>query len=234
MSIHDVYDGAQLMCRTLRMLDEAQLSIQVGDDMAEYVRFIENERAFQPVGAPFHPDKALRNGRAFWITAHNCAGELVHTQAMRLLELGQQSLADHMRRNYRDYPPAGLPIDFEKSAYNPGPGARRISGRVLYHGEFWIKEDAALRGRGIVDILSRFAFLSATMHWQPDYLWGLMARGNARRGLAERIGYMHCDPFAVSWHVEGRNQPIVGNLVWLALDDLRYIVHSPLEEASAA
>jgi hypothetical protein len=34
--------------------------------------------------------------------------------------------------------------------------------------------------------------------------------------------------------VEGRNQPIVGNLVWLALDDLRYIVHSPLEEASAA
>lgn len=69
MSIHDVYDGAQLMCRTLRMLDEAQLSIQVGDDMAEYVRIVEKERAFQPVGAPFDPDQALRNGCTPWLSS---------------------------------------------------------------------------------------------------------------------------------------------------------------------
>jgi hypothetical protein len=234
MSIQDVYDGAQLMCRTLRMLDCAQLTVQVSEDMAEYAEIIRNERPEQPLGAPFDLFQSLRNNKAFWITARDLKGTLVHTQALRLLDLGEQTLADHLRRNFRDYPPAGLPIDFENSAYNPGPGARRITGRALYHGEFWIKENSSFRGRGIVDILSRFAFLSATMHWQPDYLWGLMARHNARRGLAERVGYMHSDPFAVSWKVADRNQPIVGNLVWLAMDDLRYIAHVPLDEASAA
>lgn len=110
-----------------------------------------------------------------------------------------------------------------------------MTGRVVYHGEMWIKDtDGKYRGKGLIDILARFAFLSASLNWSPDYMFGFMPRGIARRGLAEREGYMHSDPFALSWKLEGRNQPIVGNLVWMALDDIRYVIHVHLEEASAA
>lgn len=235
MSIQNIYDGAQLMCRTLRALDEAKLSVIVGDDMAEYARMVAEERQEQPLGPPFDPAlHDLTGGRAFWVAARNADGDLVHTQTMRLIDLAGHSLADYLRRNFREYPPPGLPIDMENSAYNAGPGARRMFGRVAYHGELWIKDNAALRGSGLLDYLSRFAFLSASMHWQPDYIFGFMARGTARRGVAERIGYMHSDPFALTWKVDGRNQPIIGNLVYMAQDDIHYVTHVPLDEVSAA
>lgn len=235
MSIHNIYDGAQLMCRTLRMLDEVQLSITVGDDFHAYARIIADERTEQPLGPPFDPTRHdLTGGRAFWIIGRNPQGELVHSQAMRLLDLGNQNFADFLRHGFHTFPPPGVPIDYENSAYNPGPGARRITGRVAYHGELWIRDDPSYRGRGVVDYLARFAFLSASMHWQPDFLAGFVARGNARRGLIERLGYMHCDPFALTWKVEGRNQPFIANLVWMNLDDVHHVTHVPLDEVSAA
>jgi hypothetical protein len=153
---------------------------------------------------------------------------------MRLIDLGHQSLSEYLRQNFRAFPPPGVPIDYANSAYNPGPGARRIFGRVAYHGEVWIKDDPAYRGRGLIDIVARFAFLSASMAWKPDFVYGFIPRGIMRRGLAEREGYMHSDPFALSWCIEGSNQPIIANLVWMALDDIRYVVHVPLDEMSAA
>ncbi len=236
MSIQNLYDGAQLLCRTLRTLDdEARLSIQMGDTLEDYATILAAERPQQPLGLPFDPThQDLSGGRAFWITGRNPAGELVHTQALRRLDLGSQNLADYLRHNFRTYPPAGVLIDFENSAYNPGPGARRMTGRVVYHGEIWIKDDPAYRGRGIVDYLSRLGLLTASMHWQPDYVFGLMARGNARRGLCERLGYMHSDPCAVTWKIEGRNQPIVGNLTWMAAEDIHFATNMPLEDVSAA
>lgn len=235
MSIHDVYDGAQLLCRTLRALNEAQMTITVGDDFADYAAIVTAERTGYPLGIPFNPTlQDLGRGKGFWVIGRNPQGELVHTQAMRLIDLGQQNLADFLRQNFHGFPPSGLPIDYEKSAYNAGPGARRIHGRVTYHGEVWIRDDPAYRGRGLIDLVARFAFLSAAMHWSPDYVFGFIARGTMRRGLAEREGYMHSDPFALSWHIEGRNQPMVANMVWMALDDIRYVVNVPLDQMSAA
>jgi hypothetical protein len=234
MSIHDVYDGAQQLCRTLRTLGDAQMTLSVGDDFAEYARIVK-ERDGYPLGLPFDPDQQdLGRGKGFWVVGRNPKGELVHTQAMRLIDLGAQSLAEYLRQNFHGFPPSGLPIDYANSVYNAGPGARRIYGRVAYHGEVWIRDDPAYRGRGLIDLVARFAFLSAAMNWSPDYVFGFIPRGTMRRGLAEREGYMHSDPFALSWRVDGRNQPIVGNLVWMALDDIRYVVNVPLDEVSAA
>lgn len=235
MSIQHLYDGAQLLCRTLAKLDEqAHLSIQMGDVMEDYADIVAAERP-QPLGRPFDPTQQdLSGGRAFWIIARNPDGELVHTQALRRLDLGTQNLADFLRNNFQSFPPPGLPIDFENSACNAGPGARRISGRVAYHGEIWVKDSPDYRGNGLIDYLARLGLLSASMHWQPDFIFGFMGRGNARRGLCERFGYMHSDPYALTWSIQNRNQRFIANLTWMTNEDIHFTTHVPLDEVSAA
>jgi GT2 family glycosyltransferase len=40
--------------------------------------------------------------------------------------------------------------------------------------------------------------LTAMQRWNPDYIFGFMARTVAFKGFAERMGYMHNEPGAVA------------------------------------
>tara|TARA_R110000737_G_scaffold193481_2_gene214693 strand:- start:5665 stop:6408 length:744 start_codon:yes stop_codon:yes gene_type:complete len=234
MSIHDVFEGSRLLTETVDLLAQRQLYLTVGDDFDRYKALISEFRPKQPVSLPFDPARSdLSGGTGFWSVGRNPQGRIVQTQAVRLIDLQGQTLADHMNRNFRAYPPSGVPIDLDDSWYRSGPGARRISGRVCYHGEMWINpEEGNYRGRGIVDILARFAFLSSQLHWQPDYVFGFMPRTIARRGLAEREGYMHVDPYCLSWKITGQNKPVEGNMVYMGHEDIQHIIQVPLELAA--
>ncbi|WP_296762126.1 hypothetical protein [Sediminimonas sp.] len=235
MTIQDVFDGAQLLCESIATLRRNQLFLTMGDDFAEYAALVAQHRPDQPLGPPFDPaKKLLPRSKGMWVVGHNAAGQVVHTQAMRLLDLDDQTLAQYLQARFHDFPPAGLDIDYDGSWFRPGPAAHRISGRVCYHGEMWLNDDSGVyRGRGIIDVLARVAFLTGLLHWQPDYVVGFMLRPVARRGLAEREGYMHTDPYCLSWKVHGRNEPLDCNMVWMAGDDIRHVMHVPLDEVAA-
>lgn len=231
MTIGDVFDGARMLTDTVATLQSNQIFVTVGDDFDEYARIVNAGRPEQPLGPPFDPEKTfLPTARGIWVVGHNSQGQLVHTQAMRLLDLCDQTLARYLTARFAEFPPGGVGIDMEGSWFRPGPGAKRITGRACYHGEMWLKDDAAYRGRGLIDHLARFAFLTALLHWQPDFVFGFMVRTIARRGLAEREGYMHSDPYCLSWKIEGRNEPLDCNMVWMEIDDIRHVMHVPLEQ----
>ncbi len=231
MSIQDVFDGARYLSETANALKSQHLHIEVGDDFERYAQIVKDGRPEQPLGPPFDPTKQfLPAARGIWIIGRNSKGVLVHTQAMRLLDLYDQTLARYLSSRFGDFPPGGVGIDHDGSWFRPGPGAAKITGRAVYHGEMWLKDDSAYRGRGLIDLLARFSFLTAMLHWQPDFLFGFMLRPIARRGLAEREGYMHCDPYCLSWKIEGRNEPLDCNMVWMALEDLRHVMHVPTKE----
>ncbi|WP_339768109.1 hypothetical protein [uncultured Pseudosulfitobacter sp.] len=234
MSIHDIFEGSRLLTETVELLAQRQLYLTVGDDFNHYKALISQYRPNQPVSLPFDPAQSdLSGGQGFWSVGRNPQGKIVQTQAVRLIDLQGQTLADYMERNFRAYPPSGVPIDLDDSWYRSGPGARRMSGLVCYHGEMWINpEEGNYRGRGIVDILARFAFLSSQLHWQPDYVFGFMPRAIARRGLAEREGYMHVDPLCLSWKITGQNKPVEGNMVYMGHEDIQHIIQVPLELAA--
>jgi hypothetical protein len=59
-----------------------------------------------------------------------------------------------------------------------------------------------------------------------------MPRSIARRGLAEREGYMHVDPFCLSWKITGQNKPVEGNMVYMGHEDIQHIIHVPLDLAA--
>ncbi len=230
MTISDVFDGARMLTETVSTLQANQIFVTVGDDFEEYARIVKEGRPEQPLGPPFDPEmQFLPTSRGIWVVGHNPQGQLVHTQAMRLLDLCDQTLARYMSSRYGEFPPGGVGIDMDGSWFRAGPGAKRITGRACYHGEMWLKDDAAYRGRGLIDHLARFAFLTALLHWQPDFIFGFIVRTVARRGLAEREGYMHSDPYCLSWKIDGRNEPLDCNMVWMEIDDIRHVMHVPLE-----
>ncbi|SEP82012.1 hypothetical protein [Thalassovita taeanensis] len=234
MTIHDVFDGARFLTETMNTLSANQIYLTVGDDFDEYARLVSQGRPEQPLGPPFDPKKQfLPSARGFWVVGRNPQGQVVHTQAMRLLDLCDQTLARYMSARFGDFPPGGAGIDMDGSWFRPGPGAKRITGRAVYHGEMWLKDDPIYRGRGLIDVLARFAFLTSMLNWQPDFVFGFMLRPIARRGLAEREGYMHSDPYCLSWKIEGKNKPMDCNMVWMGLEDIRHVIHIPAEEIAA-
>lgn len=231
MTVNDVFDGSRLLTEAVQTLQANQIFLTVGDDFEQYAKIVKEGRPEQPLGPPFDPEKQfLPAARGIWVVGHNAQGQLVHTQGMRLLDLCDQTLARYMSARFAEFPPGGVDIDMGGSWFRPGPGAKRITGRACYHGEMWVKDDPIYRGRGLIDYLARFAFLTAMLNWQPDFVFGFMLRSIARRGLAEREGYMHCDPYCLSWQIEGRNEPVDCNMVWMDIEDIRHVIHVPLEQ----
>lgn len=228
MTIHDTFEGAQYVTTIADMASAHGVTLRVDDDFHEFGRLVAEHRKGHPLGAPFDPEKqGVSSKNGFWIAGWNRDGELVHTQAMRRYHV-PVSLADFLSRHFRDFPPAGVDLDLAKSRYTPGPGARRISGACVYHGEGWISGgETGFRGTGLFGALAKFAMATAMLRWSPDFVFGFMGQGHAYRGLMEREGYMHSEPGALFWRLAETGEDIHGLMAWMAREDLEYMMELP-------
>ncbi len=232
MSIHDVYDGSQVIAQSLDILNKYRVSLKVGEDFEGYRALLAEHRPDHDLGLPFDPKhQFMTPTNAFWIAGFGHDGELIHTQAMRMLELGRSTLASYMRENFLDFPPSGLPLDLKRSRYRPGPSAKRMNGRTVYHGEVWMGgTKGQFRGSGLSCVLGRFAFMTAMLRWSPDHFFGFMPRAVAFKGFAERQGYMHAEPGALRWQMSESDKVLEGFMVWMANEDVRHLMLMPLHE----
>lgn len=227
MGIHSTFEGAQFVAHASVIAKENGVSIQVGTCFSEYDRLVSKYRAHQPASRPFdHKINDLGPENGFWIAGWSETGVLIHTQALRLVDLGGASLSHHLSDRFADFPPAGLDLDYLKSHYNPGPAARRIRGTICYHGDLWLSPD--YRGTGLVNILARFALASCQLKWMPDYIFGFMIRQISFSGLAEREGYMHSEPGALFWHLAQSEDFYEAFMVWMAREDVSHLLTQPL------
>ncbi len=228
MSIHSTFEGAGFTADALNIAQDNGISLRIGTCFSEYADIVSMGRPHQPVGRPFdfrHNDFDPTNG--FWIVGRNEKGELVHSQALRLVNLEGKPLSSYLSDRFVDFPPPGIDLDYKKSRYNPGPSARRISGTVGYHGDFWLSSD--YRGTGMCNILARFALASGLLRWSPDYVIGFMINPIALKGLAEREGYMHSEPGALFWHLANSDKVIETFMVWMAREDINHLQTIPLQ-----
>lgn len=229
MTIHDTFAGAQYVTKIVDGAFDMGINLQVGSDFHEYSQLVADHRPEQPLGAPFDPTlQGINAENGFWIVGWARDGRLVHTQAMRLFDLGAVRLSDYLVQNFRNFPPAGLDLDMDGSSYLPGPGARRIDGTACYHGEAWLKGgDSGFRGTGLAGALARFALATAVLRWSPDHIFGFMPERHAFRGLVEREGYMHSDPGALIWRRADGADPLRGYMVWMGREDLSHLMTLP-------
>ncbi len=135
----------------------------------------------------------------FWIRGLDEAGRTVHAQAMRYDDFGKTTLARHWRDNLDLFAPTGMNIDIEKTNLVTAPASHEISGGVCYHGDFWMGKGA--RKFGLAPLLSQLATQLALVRFAPDFIYCLIVPRIIKKGWAAQQGYLHCHPWAPSWHI---------------------------------
>jgi hypothetical protein len=235
MSYQSKFAGAQFVSTINDIARSKGIILHTGTNFDEYAELVAQYRPQSPLGAPFDPKlHNLDQSNAFWIAGRNDNDELVHTQAVRLLDLKQQTLAEYLKDNFRDFPPGGVPLDMDASNYQAGPGATRIRGRLAYHGEVWLKPgDSSYRGTGIAAVLGRYAQAMAMMAWSPDYVFGFMPQSIAFGGFAEREGYVHSEPGALNWYHAETGDVMKGFLIYNERYDLDWMLEMPVMDLVA-
>ncbi|MCX7558663.1 hypothetical protein OS190_03730 [Sulfitobacter sp. F26204] len=235
MTIHFPRDAAPFIATSRDILRSYGIEITIGSNFEDYSAIIKSERKVQNLGAPFDYEKyQLKENQSFWLIGRNAEGDLIHTQAAKKVPLKGNSLATHLLTRFRDFPPPIPGVDFERSRYRATPGAHRIKGNVVYHGEVWMApEEGRYRGSGLSTVLARTGLLEVMRRWNADYIYGFMLRQVAFKGFAERMGYMHNEPGALAWHVAGREQPLEAFLTYLSQEDAKFVLDIPVEDLVA-
>lgn len=208
------------------LLEEMGLRLTVGNDF-HYFRHIPLHQPLRPHVAPiFDPAVSeIDPQKAFWLTASAASGEVVHTQAMQLIDLGNQTLGQHLTKNLAAYRPYGNVLDPTKSVTRQTMATSSLKGRVCYHGELWTKGGRdGYRGGSLTALLPRLMISKAVRKWAPDHVFGVMEPGAACKGLAAREGYMHLEQGSVLWHDTRSGSRFEEWIVWMNREDTRHLL----------
>lgn len=235
MTLLKMETGDRFVASSAEVFNRYGVDLEIGYDFEEYRTLLAEARPDHTLGAPFDPRlQPVTSETAFWIIGRNTDRQIVHTQAMRIVDLGGHSMGEYFGRHFRDFPPSVPGLNLERSRCRVAPALRHIYGRCCYDGEFWIAPgEEGLRGRGVSCVLGRYGFYQAMQHWDPDIIMAFMANPVAMKGLAERTGWMHTIPGAVRWAIDGRSEPVEGFMAYMQRDDLHYVLDLPLKDLVA-
>lgn len=217
----DVLDLADFIGRRRRALAELGVTLETRRDFERLQALDLPGKTLSPMFAPRHYD--LLDQRARWICGW-MDGEIVHIQAIRLIDTGEASLEDALRSEFaRIFGPP------EAGAVGPiAEALTDIRGRVVYHGELWT--DRRLRGTGAGETLGALGLGAALAEFDPDYLVGFMEQPLAARGFFLREGYFHIEPVGSGWR---RGAPFLLESDWVvyaARADLRKLVRRDAQQ----
>ncbi len=207
------------------------IKIEVSSNFDEFRNLRKSQTDRPPLSPVFDPAVSdLGSKNAFWIKGSNSEGEVVHTQAMRLNDLTDCNLAEHLYQRRVAYIPPGVSVDIDRSDFGSAPASRFITGDVCYHGELWLKGgNNGLRGGGLTSALPRLALGLALLEWSPDYVFGLVHPLAACKGLVAREGYMHLAPGGILWQQTEEQEVFEEWLVWMSREDIQHVMRfSPI------
>lgn len=232
MTSQNMQAGERFVATCHKVFAAHGLTLRVGYDFEEYREILSEARPDHTIGAPFNPElHDFTDHQALWIVAENDQGQTVHTQALRVLNLSRHSLGQYLSANFTDFPPPDIPLDLDRSNYRAGPGAQRMTGRVAYHGEFWLGgATGEFRGSGVSTVLARYGFWMAMQTWEPDFIFAFILNAVHHKGLAARTGWMHTDPSALQWFPQGGVTPIETVMAYLHNADVQFLLELPMGE----
>lgn len=236
MAIHGLCAEDRFEATSSNVFKKFGIQLTFGHDFSEYMRLAAEARPDHVVGDPFNPAyNKLTEKNSIWIVGRDSEGKIMHTQAMKLLPVGAGSVADYFRSNFHGFSPSEMDIDFERSRYRAGPGAKRIKGRVAYSGETWVGgAPGQFRGAGLSTVLGRYALLSCLRDLHADYVVGFMTKPVAYKGFCLRMGFMHAEPLALRWYVKHQPDAMEGVMVYMSDEDIRFTLDLPNAEIEAA
>jgi hypothetical protein len=167
--------------------------LRIRTDFEALLRLNEQQSDNWPSLTPiFHPEcSRLDASKAFWIDGIDASGSTVVTNAARLYELGDRSLADEISRLRVFYDNPGPHIAAGDAIEISAPSVGRIHGSVVFAGAMWVRPDH--RRNGFTKIIPRLTRACALIRWNPPIFWELIKPELDAIGITRAYG---------SWHIE--------------------------------
>ena len=205
----------------LRDLEQMGIRLEIGDDFAKYRTL----RSQLPDRGPIYPmfdvaSSYIDEANGFWICGFDPSGELIHTQAVRLLDLEGVSLAQHLNTHRHKYITPDSTPDPDLTFYSGPEALQTITGKVCYQGEFWLRASGlgGPRSHGATSLLSRVLLEIMVGAWNPSFVFALVPQRLAAKGAHLRYGYSHCEPGR--WLGQDQQVTEEDHLIWMGANDM--------------
>ncbi len=209
---------AEYIAGAENVVSELGITIEIGSDFDFFCSIPKLQPERHPVSPIFDPDEAfIADPNGFWLIGRDAAGEIVLTQAIKLIPVGDAGFLTHLTENLADYRPKGDRLDISKSRIVLTDRAASLSGDLCYYGELWIKR--TYRGSCLTAVMPRLMFAIAIAKWSPNVVFGVMEPLAACKGLAAREGFMHLEQGGLHWWDRVASETMEEWLVWTTRDD---------------
>lgn len=206
---------------TVRELEKVGIRVEIGDDFAKYRAC----RSKLPNRGPIYPmfdvaSSYIDHTNGFWICGFNDDGDLIHTQAVRLLDLSGISLEMHLDNHRHKYITPDSTPDPDRTFYSGPDALQFITGNVCYQGDFWLRAQGlgGPRSQGVTTLLARLVLQIMVATWNPSYVFALVPQRVAAKGAHLRYCFSHCEPG--QWI--GPDQQVTEEeyLIWMEAEEL--------------
>ncbi|CAH2405053.1 hypothetical protein [Mesorhizobium escarrei] len=214
--------------RFVQVHDEAAaqkgIKISVGFDFRRYVSITEATPTKTRTYPNFRPDRSpIETGDGFWILGLDKNNDVATVQAARLYDLSSSNFAEHLESLKAFYADPTVHAHPQDRCICIAPSAKKITGKVAYHGDLWVRRD--FRGQGVPRIMQGIARGVSFAMWSPDFLCGLMSRWLLDKWIVTKYGYSHYEPGGSILRLVEENIVEEEWINWLTGDELRRLVN---------
>ncbi|MCK1709267.1 hypothetical protein [Bradyrhizobium sp. 143] len=151
------------------------IKLSVGFDFCEYVAITRALPTKKPTYPIFRPDRSpIISGEGYWMIGLDQKNEVVLVEAARLYDLASSNFAEHLQSLKVFYADPAKHAHPQDRCICLAPSARKITGKVVYHGDVWVRPD--FRGQGIPKIMTGMVRGISFAMWAPDFVCGLAPR----------------------------------------------------------
>jgi hypothetical protein len=139
MSVQNLVDMVMNVSGLINELEKSGIRVVIGDNFSTY-RSYRIQQTDRPKMYPMFDVSAsyVDDSNGFWLCGFNDANELIHTQAVRLLDLSGKSLKEHLDLHRHKYITPDTTPDPDLTFYEGPEALKTVTGKVAYHGEFWL------------------------------------------------------------------------------------------------
>lgn len=209
------------LSRIIRDLENAGIRIEIGDDFARYRAYRSKLSDRGPIYPMFDVTSSfIDHTNGFWICGFTDDGDLMHTQAVRLLDLSGGTLKMHLDLHRHKYITPDSTPDPDQTFYSGPDALHFITGHVCYQGEFWLRARGlgGPRSQGVTTLLSRLMLEVTAATWNPTFVFALVPQRVAAKGAHLRYCFNHCEPG--QWIGPDQQVTEEDYLIWMEASEL--------------
>lgn len=182
--------GPLHLSRSLQVHDgvatQKGIKLLIGFDFHQYVSITQGIPTKGRTYPTFRPDRSpIKPGEGYWIVGVDNNNDVAAVEAARLYDLSHSNFAEHLQSLKAFFGDPTVYAHPQDRCICKAPTAEKITGKVAYHGDLWVRRD--FRGQGLRKIITRIAHGMSFAMWAPDFLCALVARWTLDKGVDEML-----------------------------------------------